>query len=218
MRGQLRQFLRLSGYRRALLVEAAACLLIARVSVRIIRFPRIARRLGTFVSPTDARADAKSTTSHSDHLVAREIRWAVSRAVRRVPFRAVCLPQALAARSMLRRRGIPCAVHFGGALATDSSSLDSHAWLEAAGVEVTGYPIPNGIAEIGRFVDRKARVTQNVTRPESRRLDAVADAVRGGTYEGPIVPESTTEGYFSVRSISDAITRGGVQGRRSLGG
>lgn len=30
--------------------------------------------------------------------------------------------------------------------------LDAHAWLDAAGVEVTGYPVAEGFAEIACFV------------------------------------------------------------------
>ena len=30
--------------------------------------------------------------------------------------------------------------------------LDAHAWLDAAGVEVTGYPVPGKFAEIACFV------------------------------------------------------------------
>jgi hypothetical protein len=47
--------------------------------------------------------------------VAREIGWAVTTGARHVPFRAVCLPQALAARMMLKRRRVPSVIHFGAA-------------------------------------------------------------------------------------------------------
>ncbi|MGC2124057.1 MAG: lasso peptide biosynthesis B2 protein, partial [Xanthobacteraceae bacterium] len=83
--------------------------------------------------------------------LAEEIGWAVTRAARYVPFRAVCLPQAMAARVMLKRRGVASVMHFGAAKGTEKP-LDAHAWLDAAGVEVTGYPVAKNFAEIACFV------------------------------------------------------------------
>ena len=83
--------------------------------------------------------------------LAADVGWAVTRAARYVPFRAVCLPQAMAARLMLARRGITSTMHFGAARGEDRP-LDAHAWLDAAGVEVTGYPVANRFAEIACFV------------------------------------------------------------------
>jgi hypothetical protein len=34
----------------------------------------------------------------------------------------------------------------------ETKPLDAHAWLDAAGVEVTGYPVPGRFAEIACFV------------------------------------------------------------------
>jgi hypothetical protein len=148
-----RRLWRLSSTRRLFAVEAAAALLVARLALRLVPFPRIARWLGTFVPAHDARISAAATgRSPRDADVAAEIAWAVSRASRHVPFRAVCLPQALAAHAMLRRRGIASVMHFGGAVAGDRGVVDAHAWLEAAGVHVTGYPVPSDIAEIACFI------------------------------------------------------------------
>jgi hypothetical protein len=138
--------------RRALLAEAVACLLAARLALIVMPFPRLARRLGTFVPPADPRAmPAKMATADEQAPLAQEIGWAVTRAARYVPFRAVCLPQAMAARVMLRRRGVPSVMHFGAAKGT-AKPLDAHAWLDAAGVEVTGYPVAENFAEIACFV------------------------------------------------------------------
>jgi hypothetical protein len=63
----------------------------------------------------------------------------------------VCLPQAMAARVMLKRRGVSSVMHFGAARGEDKP-LDAHAWLDAAGVEVTGYPVADQFAEIACFV------------------------------------------------------------------
>jgi hypothetical protein len=138
---------------RALLVEAVACLLAARLALIFIPFPRLARRLGTFVPPTDPRAARIQTEVMTDRArrLAEEIGWAVTRSARYVPFKAVCLPQAMAARVMLKRRGVKSVMHFGAAKG-QQKPLDAHAWLDAAGVEVTGYPVAKNFAEIACFV------------------------------------------------------------------
>ncbi len=75
----------------------------------------------------------------------------MTRSARYLPFKAVCLPQAMAAQAMLRRRGVTSVMHFGAARG-EEKPLDAHAWLDAAGVEVTGYPVAERFAEIACFV------------------------------------------------------------------
>src|SRR5882757_1293898 len=101
--------------RRALLMQAVAWLLLARLALVFVSFPVLARRLGTFVPPTDRRASAASEGSRDQVEIAKEIGWAITRAARHMPFAAVCLPQAMAARMMLTRRGVHCVLHFGAA-------------------------------------------------------------------------------------------------------
>jgi hypothetical protein len=142
----------LDSRRRALLAEAVACLLAARLALIFIPFPRLAQRLGTFVPPSDPRvAQAANAVPQDQTQLAEDIGWAVTRAARYVPFKAVCLPQAMAARVMLKRRCVKSVMHFGAAKGTEKP-LDAHAWLDAAGVEVTGYPVAKNFAEIACFV------------------------------------------------------------------
>lgn len=148
----LRRFGQIDNRRRLLLAEAAACLLVARLALVFIPFPRLARHLGSFVPPVDARAaQARGAASQDAARLAEEIGWAVTRSARNLPFKAVCLPQAMAARVMLKRRGVASVLHFGATKGTDKP-LDAHAWLDAAGVEVTGYPVAENFAEIACFV------------------------------------------------------------------
>jgi hypothetical protein len=149
---KLRRFGQIGARRRALVVEAALWLLAARIALIAIPFPRLARRLGAFVPPTDERVTRVAAgCSAEDAELAAEIGWATVRAARHVPFKAVCLPQAMAARIMLRRRGVASVLHFGAAKGTDKP-IDAHAWLDAAGVEVTGYPVAAQFSEIACFV------------------------------------------------------------------
>jgi hypothetical protein len=152
IRRLLRRFEQVDNRRRALLAEATTYLFASRLALIFIPFPRLARHLGTFVPPTDPRATrTKTVAADGQARTAEDIGWAVTRAARYLPFKAVCLPQAMAARMMLKRRGIDSVMHFGAAKGT-KKPLDAHAWLDAAGVEVTGYPVAENFAEIACFV------------------------------------------------------------------
>ena len=152
IRRPLRRFAQVGNRRRALVVEAVLCLLLARLGLIFVPFPKLARRLGTFVPPSDPRAlAARASIAGEQTRIAEEIGWAVTRSARYVPFKAVCLPQAMAARVMLKRRGVKSVMHFGAAKGQDKP-LDAHAWLDAAGVEVTGYPVAANFAEVACFV------------------------------------------------------------------
>ena len=147
----LHRFGQIDNRRRLMLVEAVVCLLAARLALVFVPFARLARYLGTFVPPADARAlQARDKTSPDQARLAAEIGWAVTRSARYVPFKAVCLPQAMAARVMLKRRGVGSVLHFGAS--GREKPFDAHAWLDAAGVEVTGYPQARDFAEIACFV------------------------------------------------------------------
>ncbi len=152
IRRLLRRFGQIDNRRRVLLAEAVAYLWAARLALIFVPFPRLARHIGTFVPPADARALQEQTGITPDQVqLAADIGWEVTRAARYLPFKAVCLPQAMAARVMLERRGVKSVMHFGAAKGTDKP-LDAHAWLDAAGVKVTGYPVAENFAEIACFV------------------------------------------------------------------
>ena len=65
------------------------------------------------------------------------MRWALAAVGSRVPWRADCLIQVLAARQWLSRAGIASIPRFGAKRNRDGS-LAAHAWLEVAGKQVTG--------------------------------------------------------------------------------
>jgi Transglutaminase-like superfamily len=152
IRRLLLRFGQVSNLRRALLAEAVFCLFAARLALIFVSFPKLARHFGAMVLPTDPRMTNAGRPGHSNQIwIAKEISWAVTSAARYVPFRAVCLPQAMAAHSMLKRRGVASVMHFGAGKG-EAKPLDTHTWLDAAGVEVTGYPVEERLAEIVCFM------------------------------------------------------------------
>ncbi len=70
------------------MVEAVVCLLLARLGLIFVPFPKPARRLGDFVAPGDPRVSAaRARGSQQDAALAEKIGWAVTRSARYVPFR-----------------------------------------------------------------------------------------------------------------------------------
>lgn len=152
IRWMLHRFGQVEEPRRKLAAEAAFWLLLARLALIFVPFSILARHLGSFRSPADARAlQGRTMISRDEVRLAVEVGWAVTRVAHHLPFEAKCLPQAMAARIMLKRRGVASVMHFGAAKGRDKP-IDAHAWLDAAGIEVTGYPVAEGFAEIACFV------------------------------------------------------------------
>jgi hypothetical protein len=121
----------------------------ARLAILLLPFPRIGRYLGKMNPP-----EPELMNSQTGAAAASAVSWAIQRAARFLPFRAVCLPRALAGWQMLHRRGIAGRLHFGASRDAATAALRTHAWLDACGVEVTGYPEAHNCVEIGFFAQR----------------------------------------------------------------
>ena len=134
---------------RMFLFEAVTRLALARLSLIFVPFNVLAARLGAVTPPARDTSVATLLPAAQQEVVLK-VGWAVTRAARYIPFRAVCLPQAVAAKAMLKRRGIASVMHFG--VAKTPEELKAHAWLDAGRIEVTGYPVEARFVEVARFV------------------------------------------------------------------
>jgi hypothetical protein len=149
---KMRTFATAGWQRQALVAEACASMLSARVRLAILPFASVSKRLGEFVAPDDPRAAQRAAPTTSEQArIARQVGWAVRASAPFLPFRSVCLQQAMAGQAMLRRRGIASVMHFG-AQPGGKRPIDAHAWLDAAGAKVTGYPLPSEMRAIACFV------------------------------------------------------------------
>ena len=149
---KLGRFSRLSRKDRILTYEAAATLWFARLWLVLMPFRKVAERLGTSY-PAATPNSVLAPTSREQDATAEQIGEAVRRASKNVPYKAVCIQQAVAAKIMLARRGIPSVMHFGvGRTEDEDEKMRAHAWLATANVEVTGYPLDEGFTEIAYFV------------------------------------------------------------------
>lgn len=122
--------------------EATAFLAVARLAVMALPFRLLAPRLGV--------AHAETPTVPSRDAVPLRVSWAVGAAARRVPWRSECLEQAIAAKAMLRRRGIASTLYLG----MSRSPVAAHAWLRVGDVNVTGGRDVARYAVVASFADR----------------------------------------------------------------
>ena len=138
IRSKLKTARSLSWRDRGMVVEAAVTLSVARITLLLIPYRRFRPWL-TLARPGVAEPG----------LVSR-VRLAVAIAARNLPFQVVCLPQAMAAKAMLARRGAASSMWIG--VGRDGSgAMILHAWLEAGDTIVTGAAGKRGITEITRF-------------------------------------------------------------------
>jgi len=127
----------------ALVLLAAFRVALAMMPVRTI-IDRLTRRRADQATIPDA------TDTSQARLTTRRVQWAVSAAARHSPVEFVCFPQALAAYTMLRRRGVPSTLVYGVAR-SDSGELMAHAWLTVGEVVVLGGESAIGFTAIERW-------------------------------------------------------------------
>ena len=139
----LRRFFRFSWQDRLLLLEAILWLVIAGLAIAVLPFRRIgllaARPIRTREVPSQERLDK-----------VRRIRWAIISTAARVPWRALCFQQGVAAQLMLRRRGIPSVLYYGAAQ-DDRNGLYAHVWVRDGDVDVIGSEIAHRFATLAAF-------------------------------------------------------------------
>jgi len=139
LRRKLKTFLCMRMGDRLLVCEAAVMLAISRLIIFTVPL--------RFMAPWFLRAPE---TRACDEALLLRVRQAVATAARNVPWNAVCLPQAMAAKAMLARRGCGSSLHFGVAKDTQGK-LIAHAWLVAGGSVVVGAAGIAGMTPLARF-------------------------------------------------------------------
>jgi len=137
----VRRLAALSPAQLVLIAEGLAALAVAAVAVALFPFRRVTARIRYPAGPIADRSDQVRRIA--------QVRWAVTACARRVPWRAKCLEQGLAAIWLLRRRAVPATLHYG--LAREGSGLAAHAWVRAGALDVIGCENEADFAEVARF-------------------------------------------------------------------
>ncbi|WP_188578714.1 lasso peptide biosynthesis B2 protein (plasmid) [Tistrella bauzanensis] len=140
---------------RLILIEAGLGLATAVLSVKLIPFRRLAawssRPLPSGKAMPPVTEEPDSLKADPDFRTAWQIGRLVAIAARKVPFAAVCLPQALVGQGMLRRRGVPTEIVYGVKRQTPGGGIEAHAWLEYRGQGFLGHEVAPAHTEIARF-------------------------------------------------------------------
>lgn len=129
---KLRTFAALPAGEALAVAEAVFFLLAARLAIGVVPL----RRWAHAIAPTTA--GDRATDAEAGRAAAVAVGRAVQRAARNLPGTYLCLPQALAGRWMLARRGVPSQLYLGTRREADGT-LDHHAWLKVGKFWVTGH-------------------------------------------------------------------------------
>ena len=124
------------------LTEALVLCTFASIMLRVLQFSSVARRLGQHMAESPAQGLPANRTA------IRRIMWAISVAARLLPWKPVCLPQAVTAQWMLRRRGIQSTLYLGTDL---TNHYAAHAWVRAGRIIVTGGDDPRRYTVVSTF-------------------------------------------------------------------
>jgi hypothetical protein len=145
--GALRGVLRLPTARKKTVIEAIVWLALARFAVVTLPFRWLCRVFGREGDQTPER----DNPIHEYRIGV--VRWTVYAVAAHVPWTSKCLDQAVAAKIMLARRGIPTTMYFG--VKTDGpAGLSAHAWLRSGTTEVVGGETRAGYTIVNTFADR----------------------------------------------------------------
>ena len=104
----LGKFFRLPRHDRLLLLEATLALAAAGFAITVLPF----RHVGRLAARPTRRSEPPEQTRLRE---VERTRWAIVACASRVPWRAMCFQQGLAAQFMLRRRGVPSVLYYGAA-------------------------------------------------------------------------------------------------------
>jgi hypothetical protein len=132
---------------RLLFLEAVVLLAVARFCVRFVKFRHYSLMLGKQCNNEDSSLQHQGRAKRTEITA---IGQEILRAANNVPWEAVCLPQAIVGKWMLKRRGMASELYLG--VAKDGSTdFKAHAWLFAGDMPVTGTGIREDFTQIARF-------------------------------------------------------------------
>lgn len=106
-----------------MLLEALGLLIVSKLIILFVPLRKIAPLLG------DVNKDVRNTLSDREYEQARDVKRNIAIASNNVPWKSVCLDQAMTAFIMLNKRSIPNKLCFGAKKNIEAKKLDAHAWI-----------------------------------------------------------------------------------------
>jgi hypothetical protein len=129
-----------------LFAKAYIFLGICRLAINTLPFRRIAKFLGQHMLETPEEVSDECLDE------SRRITWAVKKASRFTLWKSNCLPQAMTAQHLLRRKGIGSTLYLG-ALLDEAKAMKAHAWLRCGPRIVTGREGHRQFGVVAKFAD-----------------------------------------------------------------
>ncbi len=107
----------------SLFIQSVYYLALSKRKIKRSSFKDVAPTLGGL------NQEIRKELSNSEYAIAEKIRLATMRASRVVPFRSVCMDQAMAGVILLKKHHIPCTMFLGVRKREEEIGLDAHAWV-----------------------------------------------------------------------------------------
>jgi hypothetical protein len=133
--------------------EAGLFLVWAQLLIRFVPYARWAPLVGPIVRTEPSEPRPLENRESVRHAVT-----AVETASRHIPWGAVCLPRAMAAKWILRRRNIASTLHLGIRRgAQEPGDTELHAWLTVEGEIWVGGDVADRFTVIARYGEKPQR-------------------------------------------------------------
>lgn len=140
----LTKFIRLSWVEHLLLLEATLWLGMARIAILTVPFRLLARYWGRQM------VESPAVEAREPKELLKQVSRAVAVMSHYLPWETKCLAQALAAKMMLKCRGISSTLYLGLTKDQDNE-IKAHAWLRSGTVVLTGSRGKNKFTVVSTF-------------------------------------------------------------------
>ncbi len=142
----IKKFFKLTAPNRFLLFEAFLGLFFSKIILLFFPLKKIAPRLGIINQAIN------KNLSQSQQSTAEQIRLSVARVSRFLPWRSVCIDQAMTGLMMLSRRKIPSGLCLGVKKDPNEKKLLAHAWVICGNRILIGGEQSRGFKLVSTFV------------------------------------------------------------------
>jgi hypothetical protein len=123
-------------------------LILSRAVIELLPLRRITKHLGSPMVETPSDQLGPDTSRY-----VRRVAWCIRKLSPHTPTESNCYPQALTARLLLHRKGIPSTVYYGAAFEAGRSGLETHVWVRCGPLIVTGGGVGRRFKPLSYFAD-----------------------------------------------------------------
>lgn len=141
---KIKKFIKIDTKKKVSFIKAYIYTGIARAFILFVPFNKLKKQMG------QVKVESDYDLSDDIYAVAREVRWAVTKASIYTPWESKCLVQALAAQRMLKEKGIKTTLYLGVGKGNKNEML-AHAWIRCGSYIVTGGANKDEFAVVAKF-------------------------------------------------------------------